>query len=76
MAMLMGEEINMAVCQPASQGEHGSAPGVRMPCQQSTLPEIKGREGLKEKMQMSLYKGHTLVITAYFIRPVLSLVFL
>lgn len=33
----------MAVCQPASQREQDSAAEVSVPCQQSTLPEIKGR---------------------------------
>lgn len=39
----MGEEINMAVCQPATQIEHDSAAEVSVPCQQSTLHEIKGQ---------------------------------
>lgn len=39
----MGEEINMAVCQPASLREHDTAAEASVPCQQSTLPEIKGR---------------------------------
>lgn len=41
--MLRGEEINMAVCQPASEREQDSAAEVSVPCQQSTLPEIKGQ---------------------------------
>lgn len=43
--MLRGEEINMAVCQAASQREHDSAGELSAPCQQSTLPEIKGWRG-------------------------------
>lgn len=53
--MLRGEEINMAVCQPASQREQDSLQQrVSVPCQQSTLPEIKGQKGPKEGMYLSL----------------------
>lgn len=72
----MGKEINMAVCQPASLREHECAAEVSVPCQQSTLPEIKGQRRPEGRMQMSPYKDHTLVIKTYFISPVLSLVFL
>lgn len=41
--MVRGEEINMAVCQPPFLREHSSAAEVSVPCQQSTLPEIKGQ---------------------------------
>lgn len=43
--MLRGEEINMAVCQPASQRKQDCAAEGSVPCQQSTLPEIKGQRG-------------------------------
>ena len=35
----------MAVCQPASQREQNSAAEGSLPCQQRTLPEIKGQGG-------------------------------
>lgn len=43
--MLRGEEINMAVCQAASQREQDSAAEVSVPYQQSTLLEIKDQRG-------------------------------
>lgn len=57
--MLRGEEINMAVCQPASQWEQDSVAEVSVPCQQSTLPEIKGRRGPEGKdVDVSIQRPH------------------
>lgn len=41
--MLRGEEINMAVCQTVFLRKQDCAAEVSVPCQQSTLPEIKGQ---------------------------------
>lgn len=57
--MLRGEEINMAVCQPASQREQDSAAGVSVPCQQRPLPEIKGQRGPEGKdVNVSTQRPH------------------
>lgn len=49
----------MAVCQPASQREGNSAAGVSVPCQQSTLPEIKGQRRPEERdVDVSLQRPH------------------
>lgn len=57
--MLRGEEINMAVCQPASQWEQDSVAEVSVPCQQSTLPEIKGWRGPEGRdVDVSIQRPH------------------
>lgn len=58
----MAEEINMAVCQPAGVGL-GS---VKSALSAKHITRNQRTDSLKEKMQMALHKGHTLVITTYF----------
>lgn len=45
------------------------------PVSKAHYQKSKASGGPKEGMWMSLYKGHTLVIKTYFIRPVLSMFF-
>lgn len=57
--MLRGEEINMAVCQAVSCREQDSAEEVSVPCQQSTLLEIKGQQRPEGRdVDVSLQRPH------------------
>lgn len=47
--MLWAEEINMAVCQAASERKQGPQQKGSVPCQHRTLPEIKGQQGPRGK---------------------------